>query len=125
MRLRCWAKPIIPQNANEKRLPKSTGRAEVTVLPRNFSSRSVAVAKAAGRLTYFTKCARTNLQCERIRATQTRTRRGARRWLVADAGVEVGRESPISRFEPVAGVVHTLVLLLLLAARSEEHTSEL
>jgi membrane protease YdiL (CAAX protease family) len=35
---------------------------------------------------------------------------------VADAGVEVGRESPISRFEPVAGVVHTLVLLLLLAA---------
>lgn len=35
---------------------------------------------------------------------------------MADAGVEVGRESPISRFEPVAGVVHTLVLLLLLAA---------
>lgn len=35
---------------------------------------------------------------------------------MADAGVEVGRESPIARFEPVAGVVHTLVLLLLLAA---------
>ena len=35
---------------------------------------------------------------------------------MADAGVEVGRESPISRFEPVAGVVHTLVLLLILTA---------
>lgn len=35
---------------------------------------------------------------------------------MADAGVESRPESPIARFEPVAGVVHTLVLLLLLAA---------
>jgi hypothetical protein len=35
---------------------------------------------------------------------------------VADAGVESRPESPIARFEPVAGVVHTLVLLLILAA---------
>lgn len=35
---------------------------------------------------------------------------------MADSDVEARPESSIARFEPVAGVVHTLVLLLLLAA---------
>jgi len=35
---------------------------------------------------------------------------------VTDVGVEAGRETPIARFEPVAGVVHTLFLLFIIAA---------
>jgi hypothetical protein len=35
----CWAKPIMAHMAAENRLPKSTGRAEVTVLPVDFSAR--------------------------------------------------------------------------------------
>jgi hypothetical protein len=33
---RCWADSIIPYNAQENRLPKRTGRAEVTVLHVDF-----------------------------------------------------------------------------------------
>jgi uncharacterized protein len=35
---------------------------------------------------------------------------------VADAGVETNSETPIRRFEPVAGVVHTVFLLFILGA---------
>jgi hypothetical protein len=46
---RCWANSIIPYNARENRLPKRTGRAEVTVLPVDFRPRMSARWKERSR----------------------------------------------------------------------------
>jgi len=51
------------------------------------------------------------VSCERIRAKKSALRR-----LMTDGPIETSPETSIRRFEPVAGVVHTLFLLLILAA---------
>jgi hypothetical protein len=79
----CWywfaaGKTIIPHNIPENRLPKSTGRAEVTVLPCGFRPCDLASAfstaawrnrENGSRAAALHKCRRKNfLKCERIRA---------------------------------------------------------
>src|SRR5580765_5146985 len=85
-----WAKPIISYKSVKNRLPKSTGRAEVTVLPVDFLCTPACRSNCFSMHALLTDFRFFCVSCERIRAKKSTLRR-----LMTDAPIETSPETSI------------------------------